>query len=168
FGRTPDFYMRPVDAGTANHREIYWRFYLRNAAGWTGGGGDKLARGVVFASSDWSEAAIGHVWSAGSGGNYLSADPASGTDTGGTLRTTHYNDFDHLRWLGATTWRTLLFDAAHVYQWYCVESRMRLNDAGQSNGVLEFWVDGALEARSANLNWVGSFNGYGINAVFIE
>src|SRR5690606_27650619 len=41
FGRTPGSYFDPVDAGTQNFREIYWRVYVRNAPDWTGGGGDK-------------------------------------------------------------------------------------------------------------------------------
>src|SRR5690606_15135113 len=103
FGRTPDSYFRPVDNGTANYRELYWRFYLRNAPGWTGGGGDKLARAVVFAGSNWSEALVAHLWSGGSGSNYLVIDPVSGTDAQGNLRTTRYNDFGNFRWLGART-----------------------------------------------------------------
>jgi hypothetical protein len=37
-----------------------------------------------------------------------------------------------------------------------------------SDGVFEFWVDGSLEARRDDLNWVGTWQNYGINAVFIE
>ena len=38
FGATPQAGIRPVDAGTAKYREVYWRLYLKNQAGWTGGG----------------------------------------------------------------------------------------------------------------------------------
>lgn len=168
FGKTPNSYFRPVDSGTANYREVYWRFYLRNQPGWTGGGGEKLARAIIFAGSNWSEALIAHVWSGGSGGNYLVLDPASGTDAQGNVRTTKYNDFANLRWLGARTGTTPIFDAAHVGQWYCIETRVRVNDPGQSNGVFELWIDGNLEARVTNLNWVGSYTAYGINALFLE
>lgn len=168
FGRTPGSYFRPVDSGSANYREVYWRFYLRNAPGWTGGGGDKLARAVIFAGSNWSEALIAHVWSGGSGGNYLVLDPASGTDAQGNVRTTKYNDFANLRWLGAQVGKTPIFDAAHVGQWYCIETRVRVNDPGQSNGVFELWINGNLEARATNLNWVGSYSAYGINALLLE
>src|SRR5690606_34738800 len=108
-----------------------------------------------------------HVWSGGSGSNYLVTDPASGTDTQGNLITSQYND-PNLRWLGARTGTTPLFSSAQVGQWKCVEARMRLNDAGQSNGILELWVDGNLDARTTNLNWVGSYSAYGINALFLE
>lgn len=111
---------------------------------------------------------IAHHWSGGAGHHFLVLDPASGTDEAGNLRTTTYNDFANLRWLGVATGTTPLFDSAHVGQWYCIEAHVRLNDAGQANGVFEFWVNGNLEARRSNLNWLGSYGAYGINAVFLE
>jgi uncharacterized protein YjdB len=170
FGRTPDSYMRPVDAGTANYREIYFRFYLRNAPNWTGGGGDKLARATIFARSDWSQAMVAHVWSGGnsSNWNYLLIEPVSGTDTQGNLRASGYNDAANFRWLGSKTGTTPIFSSANVGQWYCIESRVRLNDAGQSNGVFQLWIDGREEAISSGLNWVGSYSAYGINSVLLE
>ena len=165
FGRAPSTYFKPVDAGTSSYRELYWRLYLRNQAGWIGGGGDKLSRAVVMANSTWAEAAFGHVWS---GGDYLGLDPASGTDTAGNLLTTGYNDFPHMRWLGWTPSTTPIFDSAHVGQWHYIEAHMKLNDAGNNNGVFELWIDGNLEAQETSLNWLGSYNAYGINTLFIE
>lgn len=171
FGRTPQAYFRPVDAGTANYREVYWRVYLKHQAGWVGGGGDKLSRATSFASPvSWAQAMIAHVWSGGPAPthNYLVVDPASGTDELGGLITTTYNDFANLRWLGAKAGYTPLFDPEHVGRWYCIEARARLNDAGHANGAFELWIDGVLEARRAGLNWVGAFDAYGINAVYFE
>jgi hypothetical protein len=168
FGRTPGTYFRPVDAGTADYREIYWRVYLRNAPGWVGGGGDKLSRATVLASSGWAQAMIGHVWSSGAGSKFLALDPASGTDPQGNLQTTKYNDFANFRWLGIGRGTTPIFDAAHVGRWVCVETHIRLNTAGQSNGVFELWLDGATEVRQTNLNWLGNYSAYGLNAVFLE
>jgi hypothetical protein len=45
---------------------------------------------------------------------------------------------------------------------------VKLNDPGQSNGLCEFWIDGNLEARRDNLNFVGTYTDYAINAVFFE
>ena len=169
FGRTPSTYFRPVDAGTANYREIYWRFYVRNAPNWIGGGGDKLTRATVFARSDWSQAMIAHLWGAAApNSDHLVLDPASGTDPAGNVVTSGYNDFAHLTWLGQGLGRTPVFDPAHVGQWHCVEAHVRLNDAGQSNGVFEFWLDSALDAQRTGLNWLGSYNAYGMNAIFLE
>jgi hypothetical protein len=172
FGKTPQSYFRPVDAGTAIYRDVYWRMYVRFQPGWVGGGADKLSRATVFASStSWAQAMIAHVWSGTDPGayqNYLVLDPASGTDASGNLRTTKYNDFDNLRWLGGVYSATPVFDANHRERWQCVEARAKLNDAGQSNGLFELWIDGVLEARRSGLNWLGAFSAYGINAVFFE
>lgn len=169
FGKTPSAYFRTVDGGTANYREVYYRVYVRNQSGWIGGGGDKLVRAIVFSTSDWSEAAIGHVWSGSSPNeNYLLLDPVSGTDTAGTVQTVGYNDFAHFRWLGAAQSHTPLFDAAHVGQWYCVEAHMKLNTPAHSDGVFELRINGNLEAHRTGLNFLGSYQTYGINAVFLE
>jgi hypothetical protein len=168
FGRTPDGYMAPVDAGTSNYREIYWRQYVKMAPGWTGGGGWKLSRATVFSAADWSQAAIGHVWSTPTDHSVLTIDPASGTDTSGNVVTNGYNDFPNLRWFGEEQGTTPLFTDANAGTWYCVEVRMRLNDAGASNGEMQMWIDGNLEASATGMNWVGSYSAYGINTVMFE
>ena len=171
FGKTPQPYFRPVDAGTTKYREIYWRIFVRYPANWQGGGAEKLSRATSFvSSSSWAQAMIAHVWSGGSApsSDYLFIDPASGTDAAGTVRTTTYNDFSHLRWLGRAQGLTPLFSASKRTAWHCVEAHARLNTANQSNGLFELWVDGQLDATRSGLNWVGNYSTYGINAVFIE
>jgi hypothetical protein len=95
-------------------------------------------------------------------------DPASGTDAAGVLQTIQYNDFAHMRWLGAVRSATPVFDAAHVGVWHCVEAHAKLNDTGLSNGVFELWIDNALEAQETGMNWVGAYSAFGINAIFFE
>lgn len=171
FGKTPQAYFNPVDAGTANYRELYWRFYLKNEAGWTGGGGYKLTRATSFVSpTSWAQSMFAHVWSGGntSTRDYLVIDPASGTDVNGQVLTTTYNDFPNMRWLGAKAGQTALFASGTTGSWRCIEVHVKLNSAGASDGVFEFWIDGALEVRSDDLNWLGSYSQYGINAVFLE
>jgi hypothetical protein len=169
FGKVPDRYFRPVDAGTTKYRELYWRLFVRYQPGWIGGVGYKLTRAMSFASSTWGEAMAAQLW----GGDapdttYLQLDPVSGTDPNGTVLSTKYNDFAHFRWLGKKVGTTPLGDAAHVGRWYCVETHARLNDPGRPNGVFEFWIDGEPQAREDALNFVGTFTAYGINAVFFE
>ena len=167
FGRSPDpDYVKPVDAGTADYRDIYWRVYLKNQAGWTGGGGGAFTRATVLASACWAQAAVGHVFAAD--GDALLLDPVRGTDEGGALVTTGYNDVDHFSWLGNAGGATPIFDGAHVGQWYCLEAHMKLNDPGQANGVLEYWINGALDAQRTGLNFVGSYTAFGINTIFFE
>jgi hypothetical protein len=168
FGRTPSRYIRPVDGGSAAYRDVYWRVWVRMQPGWRNGGDSKLSRATVLAGASWSQAAIGHVWSAGAGNEFLALDPASGTDFSGTLRTRKYNDFPNLRWLGYQTGRTPVFGPSRTGRWQCVEARMRLNDPAQANGVFELWIDDLLEARRTGLNWVGQYDEFGINAVFLE
>jgi hypothetical protein len=168
-GKTPQAYFKPVDAGTAVYREIYWRTYVKLQPGWRGGGANKLSRAISFASREWGEAMIAHVWSGNEGdATYLALDPASGTDQLGLLQAARYNDFAKLRWLGYTRGSTPMFAEFAVGQWYCVEAHARLNDPGQTNGVFDLWINGTPDARKGDLNWVGDFRTYGINAVFLE
>ena len=168
FGRTPSSYFHPADAGTQNYREVYWRFYIRREPGWVGNGATKLTRAMIFAKSDFSQAMIAHGWTSDSDDRYLLLDPASGTDVSGNLITVGYNDFAHLRWFGATQSAAPEEDQAHVGQWACYEFHAKLNDAGQSNGIFELTINGQLSARSSGLNWIGSYNAYGINSIYLE
>jgi hypothetical protein len=170
FGKTPDPYIRPVDGGTKVYREIYWRMYVKNDSTWTGGGGDKLSRAQSLANNKWAQAMVAPIWSGNptsSAQNYLLMDPATGV-SGNTLMETTYNDFPNQKYLGSRQGTTPIFDAAHVGKWYCIEAHVKLNDAGQSNGVFEFWIDDQAQASRSDLNWIGSYSAYGINVVFFE
>jgi hypothetical protein len=170
-GKTPGRYFRPVDAGTARYREIYWRHFVKYQVGWIGAGGNKMSRAQVLVNTDWAQAMTGPVWSGiiSEGEPYrLGLAPSSGTDAAGNVRTTEYNDFAHFRRLGTAWSRTPLFDQMHVGRWYCIEVHARLNDPKRSNGVFELWINGALEARIDELNWQGAYDQYGINTVFLE
>lgn len=160
-GQTPDSYMDPVDDGTRKYREIYWRLYVRNEDAWTGGGGYKLSRAWILGTTDWDKAMMAHVWSGGTDDQHLVIDPASGTDEQGNL-------VEDSRWLGLEVSDTPIFAPENIGQWYCVEARVRLNDAGESDGVFRLWIDGRLEAERTGLNWVGSYDEYGINVVKIS
>lgn len=164
FGRVPGSYFDKGIRNTEDFRDIYYRIYMKNQAGWQGSPA-KLSRATVFAGPNWSQAMIAHLWSSG---DYLLVDPASGVDEYGNVVTTKYNDFANLRWLGNKLGTTPIFDPGHDDRWYCIEAHVRLNDPGLSNGIQEFWIDGNLEARRDGLNFVGSYMGYGINAIFIE
>jgi hypothetical protein len=170
-GKTPSPYFRPVDAGTARYREIYWRHLSKFQAGWIGAGGNKMSRAQVIVNTNWAQAMMAHVWSGvmSEGEPYrLGLVPASGTDESGTVRTTEYNDFANFRWLGTAWSRTPIFDQMHVGKWYCIEAHARLNDPGRANGLLELWINGALEAHMERLNLQGAYSDFGINTVFLE
>ncbi len=145
--------------------DIYWRVYVKHQHGWTGGGPDKLARTTSIVSSGWAQAMIAHVWSSGEA---LTLDPASGV-RGDRVVTTKYNDFGNLHWLGNKPISAFkLHSTEEAGWWVCVESRAKLNAPGKKDGLNQLWIDGRLEAERKDLDWRGSYQRHGINAVFLE
>ncbi|MCW8130886.1 MAG: hypothetical protein KIS92_11085 [Planctomycetota bacterium] len=145
--------------------ELYWRIYVKHPAGWTGGGPDKMSRCTSFTSGNWTQAMIGHVWSAGEA---LTLDPASGVKDGRVV-TTKYNDFPNLKWLGNKPVSPFLLQSdGEAGRWVCVEAHVKLNTPGQKDGVMELWIDGLLQCNRTGLDWRGAYTDKGINAVFLE
>ncbi len=173
FGLTPpgSGFIPPagVDA-TTKFREIYYRVYLKSQAGWVNPNtpnNSKFVRAMVTSASDWSQAMIAHVWSDQNDNNFLMSDPVSCV-SGSTVQCVGYNDFVHFTWLGGTRGTTAIFASPNLGTWKCIEHHVKLNDAGQSNGVSEFWIDDHLEASRTDLNFVGSYSAFGINGIFFE
>lgn len=167
FGRTP---VSPQLTPSVDYDEIYWRFYTMADSRWSGPA-NKTSRITMFTQSNWSQGMIGHLWMGVDDSLALSIDPASGigqNPSDNTVLTQGYNDFSNLRWLGLRTGRTEIFSTPFREQWVCVETRVKLNTPGSADGVFEFWVDGELEASREDLNWRSSFEGYGLNAIFLE
>lgn len=165
FGDTP---YTALSRDNEKFDEIYWRIYVRHQPGWTGGGPAKMSRATSLVSSaDWRQMMISHVWSSGES---LTLDPASGVERGGSqVVTTTYNDFNKLRWLGNNPVSNFKISSTEESGWWvCVEARVKLNTPGKSDGENQLWIDGKLECERLNLDWRGSYNEYGINAVFLE
>lgn len=144
---------------------LYWRHYVFHPAGWQGGAPDKMSRATILTSGRWQQAAILHVWSAGSP---LTLDPATGV-RGSEVVTTRYNDFPNLKWLGNSP--KGLFPThgpAERGRWICVEAMMKLNAPGTKDGEARLWVDGRLDAERRGMDFRGAYAGHGINAVFLE
>ena len=165
FGRTPNPYMDRGIHSDEDFREVYYRMYVKHQQGWRGSPA-KLSRATVFTSADdWSQAMIAHLWSDAQ--ERLLVDPTSCVDTD-TVICEGYNDFSRLQWLGNRSGKTAIFSTEDSGRWRCVEAHVRLNDPGEANGVQEFWIDGALEARRDQLDFVGSYTEYAINGIFFE
>ena len=79
-----------------------------------------------------------------------------------------YNDFAHLQWLGIMDGKTPIFATSDAGKWRCVEAHARLNTPGNADGVFEFWIDGAPENARTDLDFRGTWDEYGLNAVFFE
>ena len=147
-------------------QEVYWRVYVKHQKGWTGNPA-KLSRATIMAGSNWSQAMIAHVW--GGSGDQLTLDPATGIDSANQLATRKYNDFEHLRWLGNQPPAGFpIFATEESGKWVAVEAAARLNTPGESDGTFALWIDGRLDSFRDGLNWRGSWDDLGINAVFLE
>ena len=171
FGRIPKGppnmgYAKPVDAGTADYRQIYWRFFVRTDVDWEGGNGEKLTRATVYANTNRAQAMIAHAWAHNARPNIFLLDPTRGTDAAGNLVTTKWNDLPNLVFGSPAHAKTSLMPTHG--EWVCVEFMVKLNDAGQSNGQFFYWKNEALEAQVTTYNYLGAYNAYGINAVRLE
>jgi len=160
FGRNPS---SSQSHSATDFREIYWRLYQKTSKGWVGNP-KKLTRATILATSNWAQAMIAHLWGEGDD-LVLTLDPATGIDSNGNLSTTTYNDFNNLRWLGIKKGTTQIYNTLISDTWHCIEVHVKLNTPGNSDGVFEYWIDGELEARKDNLNWIGTWQKYGINMV---
>ncbi|MEO6094654.1 MAG: hypothetical protein ABIW76_02895 [Fibrobacteria bacterium] len=166
FGRTPSATFSKGIRPNSDFREIYYRMFVRMQKGFKGNP-FKLSRATVMAKADWSQAMIAHVWGQDAG-DKLQLDPVRCTDVVGSVKCTGYNDMANIQWIGAKAGSTRLFDGTHNDAWVCVETHVKLNDAGASNGLQEFWLGDTLEAKREGLNFLGSYSAYGINSVFLE
>jgi hypothetical protein len=165
FGRSPSSYFSKGIRTGEDFREIYYRMYVRLQEGWKGNP-YKLSRATVMAKSDWSQAMIAHLW--GDQGTGLQLDPVSCTDASGAVKCSGYNDFDNMKWIGAKPGGTRLFDGTYGGKWVCVETHVKLNTAGKADGVHEFWIGDSLEANRQGLDFLGTYNAYGINSILFE
>jgi PKD repeat protein len=165
FGRTP-ILASPTLQPLADFNEVYWRFYIRVASGWQDNA-RKISRAIIFSDSNWSQAAIGHHWEGNNGSLTTGLDPVSGV-IGDTVVTNGYNDFDNMIWLGKANGSTEVYAPDNQERWICMELQMKLNNPGLADGEFRYWIDGTLEAERSGLNWRGSYDDYGINALFLE
>ena len=167
FGRSP---VSSRVASSQDFQEVYWRFYMSTGPTWEGNA-IKVTRATIFTRSDWTQAAIGHLWDDDADASPpklgLGLDAATGV-SGGTVVTSGYNDFANLRWIGKSNGTIQVYTPENRQKWFCVEVHMKLNTPGQSDGTFTFWVNDRQEAHRGSLNWRGSYTGYGINAVMLE
>ena len=165
FGEVPDSYFDNGVRPGEHFDELYYRMLVKHEAGWEGAPA-KLSRATVFVDGAWSQAMIAHVWSHNTE-PYLGMDPVRCVESGAVV-CSGYNDFNNMSWLGFQLGDTPIFTPALSDQWVCVEVRVRLNDPGVANGVQTVWIDGALEVSSESLDFMGTYEGFGLNAVFFE
>lgn len=167
FGDSP---YQPMARKGESFDEIYWRLYVKHQVGWISGGKyegpDKLTRATCIVSDKWNQAMFAHVWSSG---DALTLDNASGVKNG-EVATTKYNDFDNMKWVGGNkpVSKMLLHSASETGWWVCVEVRAKLNTPGKQDAISQLWIDGKLECERKDFDWRGTYDKFGINAVFLE
>jgi hypothetical protein len=166
-GRAPSG-IHAVDTSKTARRELYWRVFVRHDTAWSPTTGARLIQGTSLVNRRRSQAMAAYVWSGDSRPTRLAADPASGTDAAGNVRTTRYDDFANLRWIGPAYTAAEVLDTTRARQWQCIEAFARLNSPGQADAVFRVWVDTTLQAQRTGFNWVGSYRDFGLNAVAIE
>ena len=60
------------------------------------------------------------------------------------------------------------FDSDHVGEWYLVEQRVRLNTPGQSDGIMQLWINEKLVVERTDLNFRGWNIEAGITRIQLE
>ena len=169
-GRTPDPYFRPIDQGTLDHRELFWRFYFKHPADWVGGGGDKLTRVMVFSTAGWGRPSArtcgpDHRGVLRGATCFLIRPPARMNRERCSPPSTTISQTGvgwvrpHLRPQCSTR---------PIWECGTVSRCVRLNDAGQSNGIFRLWIDDEFEAERTGLNWLGDYSEYGLNSINLE
>ncbi|HPV29902.1 MAG TPA: hypothetical protein PLT30_10550 [Deltaproteobacteria bacterium] len=123
---------------SSSYREIYLRYYM------------KLPSGMNINRFD-NYVKLWRLNLSGGGELYLNI----GTDTGtGTLQN---SGFLHL--LNASTFVQKLLTAGNVpwdSAYHCYEFHIKLNSTGNSDGVLEFWLDGVRKYSNTSFNFNAS------------
>ena len=164
FGRGPDAgYQVPVYGAGIDFGDVTAEWDVRHtiANPWT----DKMGRLIVFAEQNWAEAAIGHIWAEET--NQLKLDPVTGVDANGVLLTTGYNDFANFTWMGAVNGTVAVLGPTAATR-KNIKIRMKLDTPGQSDGIIQQYVDDVLDGEGTGLAFTKTWTNYGINALFLE
>jgi len=78
----------------------------------------------------------------------------------------------HSKTSGTSKWRNLLQNVGTPVtfekgRWYEIQYRLKLNTAGQSNGIFEMWIDGVKKASYTDVNYRDSYATHGWNHVML-
>ncbi|MHC4740115.1 MAG: hypothetical protein ACYS9Y_14495, partial [Planctomycetota bacterium] len=132
--------------------EVYYRWYHKFENGFSGLP-QKMARTKIFMTSDdWSGGLAFYNWI--HTGNYL-------LDV--EIRT--YDGIDFI-WLPANFTTLDYSNPANIGIWICIEVRLELNTVGQSDGEVQYWVDGVEDLYVTGLDLQAeNNNGKGLNMI---
>ena len=148
------------------YREVWVRFFLRTHEDWHANAG--ISEGIEVLSvvgGNRSIAVDATVYSPSTAEAQLIAwscvhDSEMRCSSGNG----DWNNPD-LRALSAALGPSPLFGNEQAGQWQCHEMHVKLDDPGQANGEVDFWADGNTEVELDGLEFVGSWDGAGLNTV---
>lgn len=161
FGQGPD--APAVDSPDGRWDELWLRYRLRTAADWPGRPIGDVGELIAMNGANWGIAADLNLH--GEGSMRIRARGWS-CIFGGELACDGSNDWTGvLQNISNAEGTTVVFDAAHADTWQCIEAHMRLNTPGQSDGEAHVWIDGQAEIEQTGIDWRGTWDDFGINAV---
>lgn len=151
-----------VDSPDERFDEIWTRYTLRLGDNWPGRPIGDVGEVIAFNGPDWGIAA--ELALRGDGEQRL--HPLAWTCiNGGTLACDGVGDWSgDLQFLWGET-GSVMFADANAGQTFCLEAHVRLNAPGQSDGEAHVWVDGTEEVARTGVDWLGTWDEYGLNGL---
>lgn len=161
FGEGPD--APAIDSPDGRWDELWLRYRLRTEANWPGRPIGDVGEMIAMNGANWGIAADLNLH--GEGSMRLAARGWS-CISGGTLNCNGQNDWSGvLQQIWGNEGSTVVFDDGHADTWQCIEAHMRLNAPGAFDGEAHVWIDGAVELEQTGIDWRGTWDDFGINAV---
>lgn len=161
FGDGPDAPV--VDSPDGRYDEIWLRYRLRTAGDWPGHTAGDIGEIASMNGENWGLAADLNLYV----DEQFRMHPRAWTCIfGGEQACDGENDWaGTIEMLWSTATDHVLTGADTAGQWQCIEARMRLNGLGAGDGEAEVWVDGAEVFLQENIDWRGTWDEYGLNAI---
>ncbi len=146
-------------------RELWVRFYAATSSDWPDAGLAAMSE-LMVVSPDRRAIAVDAAIDSPSSAE-LRAIAWSCVTADGRLGCTGDGDYSNpnMRRLEDERGTTPLYGAAAAGQWHCHEMHVRLDDAGESNGVFEVFVDGDPEIEMDELPFVRNWDGAALNTL---
>lgn len=151
-------------AGAADeYAEIWWRVYLRHDAA-AAVENAALARLLGVTGSSGPRAMEASV-SSDSGGALRILAQATGVSES---RRGSAAARAAAETLGTRLGSSRVLNRNEAGRWICIESRVRLNDPGKTNGAFDLWVDGRRECALTGLRWNRGGGSGRLNTLILE
>ncbi|MBK6921974.1 MAG: hypothetical protein IPH07_31545 [Deltaproteobacteria bacterium] len=152
-----------VDSPGESFDEVWVRYTLRLDDAWPGWPIGDLGEVIAMNGSNWAIAAETAIRGDGNGRLH----PLGWTCIfGGALACDGNNDWTGgLQLIWQASGASTIFDAAGAGNTLCVEAHMRLNTPGAADGEAQIWIDGTMETSTTNVDFRGTWDDFGINAL---